>query len=79
MYVVGKSVLIFLYIYIQPQYAPEEVLYQGCVKFSCWDEQGKKCRERYAVLRDYKVEIHENMEVTRAHTHFYKQNMTFRI
>ncbi|KAI3374475.1 hypothetical protein L3Q82_006300 [Scortum barcoo] len=47
----------------QPQYAPEEVLYQGSVKFSCWDEQGKKCRERYTVLRrDYKVEIHENME-----------------
>ncbi|XP_073347087.1 protein Niban 1-like [Pagrus major] len=46
-----------------PQYAPEDVLYQGCVKLSCWDEQGKKCRERYTVLRrDYKVEIHENME-----------------
>ncbi|XP_028450152.1 protein Niban [Perca flavescens] len=46
-----------------PQYAREEVLYQGSVKFSCWDEQGKKCRERYAVLKGvYKVEIHENME-----------------
>uniref|UniRef100_A0A8C2Z1V0 Niban 1/2/3 domain-containing protein n=2 Tax=Cyclopterus lumpus TaxID=8103 RepID=A0A8C2Z1V0_CYCLU len=41
----------------------EEVLYQGSVKFSCWEEQGKKCREGYAVLRrDYKVEIHENVE-----------------
>ncbi|XP_034468896.1 protein Niban 1-like isoform X2 [Hippoglossus hippoglossus] len=47
----------------RPEYAPEEVLYQGNVKFSCWDEQGKKFRERYAVLRrDYKVEIHENKE-----------------
>ncbi|XP_029380046.1 protein Niban-like [Echeneis naucrates] len=47
----------------RPQYGPEEVLYQGSVKFSCWDEQGKKCRERYAVLRrDYTVEIHENKE-----------------
>ncbi|XP_035489511.2 protein Niban 1 [Scophthalmus maximus] len=47
----------------RPQYAPEEALYQGNVKFSCWDEQGKKCRERYAVLRrDYQVEIHENKE-----------------
>nr|XP_046263698.1 protein Niban 1-like [Scatophagus argus] len=46
-----------------PQYTSEEVLYQGCMHFSCWDEQGKKCRERYVVLkRDYKVEIHENME-----------------
>ncbi|XP_045907005.1 protein Niban 1-like [Micropterus dolomieu] len=46
-----------------PQYAVEEVLYQGSVKFSCWDEQGKKCRERYAVLKKhYKVEIHENKE-----------------
>ncbi|XP_070830593.1 protein Niban 1-like [Chaetodon trifascialis] len=46
-----------------PQYAPDAVLYQGCVKLSCWDEQGKKLRERYTVLRrDYKVEIHENME-----------------
>ncbi|XP_034744118.1 protein Niban 1-like isoform X2 [Etheostoma cragini] len=47
----------------KPESAQEEVLYQGSVKFSCWDEQGKKCRERYAVLkRDYNVEIHENME-----------------
>ncbi|XP_067460983.1 protein Niban 1-like isoform X1 [Thunnus thynnus] len=47
----------------RPQYAPEEVLYQGSVKFSGWDEQGKKCRERYIILRrDYKVEIYENME-----------------
>ncbi|XP_068424938.1 protein Niban 1-like [Clinocottus analis] len=47
----------------EPQHAPEEVLYQGSVKFSSWDEQGKKCRERYAVLRrDYRVEIHENFE-----------------
>ncbi|XP_074506252.1 protein Niban 1-like [Sebastes fasciatus] len=46
-----------------PQYAPQEALYQGSVKFSCWDEQGKKCKEKYAVLRrDYKVEIHENAE-----------------
>ncbi|KAM3604156.1 uncharacterized protein V6R79_007140 [Siganus canaliculatus] len=47
----------------RPQFPPEEVLYQGYVKFSCWDEQGKKCKERYIILRrDYKVEIHENME-----------------
>ncbi|XP_032387304.1 protein Niban 1-like isoform X2 [Etheostoma spectabile] len=47
----------------EPQPDQEGVLYQGSVKFSCWDEQGKKCRERYAVLkRDYNVEIHENME-----------------
>ncbi|XP_062260162.1 protein Niban 1-like [Platichthys flesus] len=47
----------------RPECAPEEVIYQGNVKFSCWDEQGKKFRERYAVLRrDYKVEIHENKE-----------------
>uniref|UniRef100_G3PP92 Niban 1/2/3 domain-containing protein n=1 Tax=Gasterosteus aculeatus aculeatus TaxID=481459 RepID=G3PP92_GASAC len=47
----------------KPQPDLEEVLYQGSVKFSCWDEQGKKCRERYTVLRrDYRVEIHENME-----------------
>ncbi|XP_030258564.1 protein Niban 1-like [Sparus aurata] len=46
-----------------PQYAPEDVLYQGCVKLSCWDGQGKKFRERYTVLRrDCKVEIHENAE-----------------
>ena len=60
---------------VQPQYVPEDVLYQGCVKFSCWYEQGKKFRERYIVLRrDCKVEIHENMEVTLAHTHTHKQN-----
>ncbi|KAK5918875.1 hypothetical protein CgunFtcFv8_022818 [Champsocephalus gunnari] len=46
-----------------PQYAPEEVLYQGSVKFSCWYEQGKKSKERFIVLRrEYKVEIHENAE-----------------
>ncbi|XP_041849579.1 protein Niban 1-like [Melanotaenia boesemani] len=47
----------------RPPYNPEEVLYQENVKISCWDEQGKKCRERYVVLRrDYNVEIHDNME-----------------
>ncbi|KAG7235755.1 hypothetical protein INR49_002257, partial [Caranx melampygus] len=47
----------------RPKCAPEEVLYQGNVKFSGWEEQGKKCRERYTVLRrDYTVEIHENLE-----------------
>ncbi|KAM7401355.1 hypothetical protein PAMA_005516 [Pampus argenteus] len=47
----------------RPQYAPEKVLYQQSAKFSSWDEQGKKCKEKYIVLRrDYKVEIHENME-----------------
>ncbi|KAM4551663.1 protein Niban 1-like [Odontesthes bonariensis] len=47
----------------RPHNNPEEVLYQGSAKFSCWDEQGKKCRERYVVLRsDYKVEIHDNEE-----------------
>ncbi|XP_038127393.1 protein Niban 1-like [Cyprinodon tularosa] len=47
----------------RPKTDGDEVLYQGGVKFSCWDEQGKKCRERYAVLkRDYKVEIHDSME-----------------
>ncbi|KAE8291412.1 Protein Niban [Larimichthys crocea] len=46
-----------------PQFGPEEVLYQGCVKCSCWDEQGKKSKERYIILRrDYKVEIYENKE-----------------
>ncbi|XP_061587966.1 protein Niban 1-like isoform X2 [Cololabis saira] len=55
----GRSLLLTQ----RPQYAPEEVLYQGGVKFSCWDEHGKKCRERYAVLRrDYKMEIHDSME-----------------
>ncbi|KAK2895753.1 protein Niban 1-like [Channa argus] len=48
----------------RPPYPPEEVLYQGNVKVSCWDEQGKKCKERYTVLRrNYNVEIHENMEI----------------
>uniref|UniRef100_A0A3B5AUZ0 Protein Niban-like n=1 Tax=Stegastes partitus TaxID=144197 RepID=A0A3B5AUZ0_9TELE len=47
----------------RPQCPPEEVLYQGPAKFSCWDEQGKKCKERYVVLRrDYKVEIHDSLE-----------------
>ncbi|KAF6727678.1 Protein Niban [Oryzias melastigma] len=47
----------------RPHCDPEEVLYQGSVRFSCWDEQGKKCKERYIVLRrDYKVEIHDSME-----------------
>lgn len=59
------SACYFVYVLEKPQYAPEEVLYQGSVKVSCWEEQGKKCRERYAVLRrDYKVEIHDSMEVT---------------
>lgn len=50
---------------VQPQYAPEEVLYEGSIKFSNWDEQLKKCRERYIILRrDYKAEIHDSMEVT---------------
>uniref|UniRef100_A0A8C7YWJ9 Niban 1/2/3 domain-containing protein n=1 Tax=Oryzias sinensis TaxID=183150 RepID=A0A8C7YWJ9_9TELE len=48
----------------RPHYDPEEVLYQGSVRFSCWDEQGKKCKERYILLRRiYKVEIHDNVEV----------------
>ncbi len=56
---------------VQSQFDQEEVLYQGCVKLSCWDEQGKKCKERYVVLRrDYKVGIYDNMEVTLAQTHF---------
>jgi len=47
----------------------EGVLYQGSVRFSCWDEQGKKCREGHAVLRrDYTVEIHHTVEVTLTHT-----------
>ncbi|KAF7222819.1 protein Niban 1 [Nothobranchius furzeri] len=47
----------------RPKYDADQVLYQGTVKVSCWDEQGKKCRERYVVLRkDYRVEIHDNME-----------------
>ncbi|KAM4556778.1 protein Niban 1-like [Fundulus diaphanus] len=47
----------------RPKTDGEEVLYQGCVKFSCWDEQGKKFRERYVVLKsDYKVEIHDSTE-----------------
>ncbi|KAG7525406.1 hypothetical protein JOB18_026479 [Solea senegalensis] len=47
----------------RPRYDADEVLYQGNVRFSCWYEQGKKCRERYVVLRrDYSVEIHDNVE-----------------
>ncbi|XP_029971770.1 protein Niban-like [Salarias fasciatus] len=47
----------------RPQYSPEEVLYQSSVKFSCWDEQGKKCRERYVVLRrNYSLEIYDTQE-----------------
>ncbi|XP_068196079.1 protein Niban 1-like isoform X2 [Antennarius striatus] len=46
----------------RPQQCPEEVLYEGSVKFSSWNEQGKK-RERFTILRrDYNVEIHESME-----------------
>uniref|UniRef100_A0A3P9LD71 Niban 1/2/3 domain-containing protein n=1 Tax=Oryzias latipes TaxID=8090 RepID=A0A3P9LD71_ORYLA len=48
----------------RPHCDPEEVLYQGSVRFSCWDEQGKKCKERYILLRRiYKVEIHDSVEV----------------
>ncbi|XP_071392703.1 protein Niban 1-like [Centroberyx affinis] len=47
----------------RPRYAAEEVLYQGSVQFSCWEEQGKKCKDRYTVLRgDYTLEIHDSME-----------------
>uniref|UniRef100_UPI003AAB239C protein Niban 1-like n=1 Tax=Centroberyx gerrardi TaxID=166262 RepID=UPI003AAB239C len=47
----------------RPRYAPEEVLYQGSVQFSCWEEQGRKCKDRYTVLRgDYTLEIHDSME-----------------
>uniref|UniRef100_A0A3Q2NP75 Protein Niban n=1 Tax=Fundulus heteroclitus TaxID=8078 RepID=A0A3Q2NP75_FUNHE len=47
----------------RPKTDGEEVLYQGCVKFSCWEEQAKKSRERYVVLKsDYKVEIHDSTE-----------------
>ncbi|XP_058506458.1 protein Niban 1-like [Solea solea] len=47
----------------RPRYNADEVLYQGNVRFSCWYEHGKKCRERYVVLRrDYSVEIHDNVE-----------------
>ncbi|MEQ2290835.1 hypothetical protein AMECASPLE_007059, partial [Ameca splendens] len=49
-----------------PKNDGDEVLYQGCIKFSCSDELGKKCRERYAVLKkDYKVEIHDSAETFR--------------
>ncbi|XP_028296610.1 protein Niban-like isoform X2 [Gouania willdenowi] len=47
----------------RPQYDPQTVLYQSSVKFSCWDEQGKKPRERYIVLRrNYNLEVLENIE-----------------
>ncbi|KAF7654530.1 hypothetical protein LDENG_00068550 [Lucifuga dentata] len=47
----------------RPCYAPEEVLYQGSAVVSFWDEQGRKSRERYVVLRrGYTVEIHESTE-----------------
>ncbi|KAK5607078.1 hypothetical protein CRENBAI_008062 [Crenichthys baileyi] len=50
----------------RPKNDGDEVLYQGCIKFSCWDELGKKCRERYVVLKkDYKVEIHDSAETFR--------------
>ncbi|XP_034039388.1 protein Niban 1-like [Thalassophryne amazonica] len=56
----GRSLLLTQ----RPCYAPEDVLYKGSVKFSCSYEPWKKCRERYTVLRrDYKVEIHENVEM----------------
>ncbi|XP_028987066.1 protein Niban 1-like [Betta splendens] len=55
----GKSLLLTH----RPQFAPEQVLYQGNVKVSCLDEQGKKCKEKCIVLRrNYKVEMHESVE-----------------
>ncbi|KAM4727895.1 protein Niban 1-like [Anableps anableps] len=47
----------------RPKRDGDEVLYQGSVKLSCWDEQGKKSKERFVILkRDYKVEIRDSME-----------------
>ncbi|XP_027875640.1 protein Niban-like [Xiphophorus couchianus] len=47
----------------KPKNDGDEVLYQGSVKMSAWDEQGKKSKEKYVVLKgDYKVEIHDNTE-----------------
>lgn len=60
---------------MQPQDPSETVLYQGCVQFSGWDEQVKKCKERYVILRkDYKLEIHENKEVRFEHKNTLCQN-----
>lgn len=60
---------------VQPQDPSETVLYQGCVQFSGWDEQVKKCKERYVTLRkDYKIEIHENKEVRFGHKNTLCQN-----
>ncbi|XP_043990072.1 protein Niban 1-like [Gambusia affinis] len=47
----------------KPKNDGDEVLYQGSVKLSSWDEQGKKSKEKYVVLKgDYKVEIHDSTE-----------------
>ncbi|XP_007565182.1 protein Niban [Poecilia formosa] len=47
----------------KPKNDADEVLYQGSVKLSSWDEQGKKSKEKYVVLKgDYKVEIHDSAE-----------------
>lgn len=63
-YIFPDNVCVCVYT-VQPQYAPDEVLHQSNVKFSCWYEQGKKSRGRYIVLkRDCRVEIHESMEVS---------------
>ncbi|XP_054889144.1 protein Niban 1-like [Poeciliopsis prolifica] len=55
----GKSLLLTQ----KPKNDGDEVLYQGSVKLSSWDEQGKKSKEKYVVLKgDYKVEIHDSAE-----------------
>lgn len=60
---------------VQTQDHSETVPYQGCVHFSGWDEQVKKCKERYVILRkDYKTEIHENKEVRFEHKNTLCQN-----
>ncbi|KAM3865910.1 protein Niban 1-like [Diretmus argenteus] len=47
----------------RPRHTPEEVLYQGSVQVSCWEEHGRRCRERYTVLKgDHRMEIHDSME-----------------
>lgn len=49
---------------MKPKNDGDEVLYQGSVKMSAGDEQGKKSKEKYVVLKgDYKVEIHDSTEV----------------
>ncbi|XP_029930738.1 protein Niban-like [Myripristis murdjan] len=47
----------------RPCHTPKDVLYQGSVQVSCWEELGRRGKERHVVLRgDYSLEIHDSME-----------------